>query len=177
MEAALTETQGLELVLGVGERCTVTSAIQRPGSGHLRGSNRGEKSIIVLRERKPSRTRAVCLLPVFLPSSAPMADYLTTPRLFPLVATPAHAQLPMACQSRLTVCVLDINEVMSGVCQQNNKLDTTDLALKKVKRWPLSCLVLMINNNKIILYIFQFENTRYLRKLRTLLTIITQAQR
>lgn len=35
MKAALTETQGLELVLGVGERCTVTNAIQRPGSGHL----------------------------------------------------------------------------------------------------------------------------------------------
>lgn len=49
MKAALTETQGLELVLGVGERCTVTSAIQRPGSGHLKGSDGGEMSIIVLR--------------------------------------------------------------------------------------------------------------------------------
>lgn len=47
IKAALTETQGLELVLGVGERCTVTSAIQRPGSGHLRGSDSGETSIIV----------------------------------------------------------------------------------------------------------------------------------
>lgn len=47
IKAALTETQGLELVLGVGERCTVTSAIQRPGSGHLRGSDSGEMSIIV----------------------------------------------------------------------------------------------------------------------------------
>lgn len=28
INAALTDTQGLELVLGVGERCTVTSAIQ-----------------------------------------------------------------------------------------------------------------------------------------------------
>lgn len=54
IKAALTETQGLELVLGVGERCTVTSAIQRPGSGHLRGSDSGETSIIVLSGRKPS---------------------------------------------------------------------------------------------------------------------------
>lgn len=54
IKAALTETQGLELVLGVGERCTVTSAIQRPGSGHLRGSDSGETSIIVLRGRNPS---------------------------------------------------------------------------------------------------------------------------
>lgn len=54
IKAALTETQGLELVLGVGERCTVTSAIQRPGSGHLRGSDSGETSIIVLRGKKPS---------------------------------------------------------------------------------------------------------------------------
>lgn len=48
-KAALTETQGLELVLGVGERCTVTRAIQRPGSGHLRGTDGGETSIIVPR--------------------------------------------------------------------------------------------------------------------------------
>lgn len=54
IKAALTETQGLELVLGVGERCTVTSAIQRPGSGHLRGSDRSETIIIDLGERKPS---------------------------------------------------------------------------------------------------------------------------
>lgn len=67
IKAALTETQGLELVLGVGERCTVTSAIQRPGSGHLRGSDSGETSIIVLSWRKPSRTRVVGPLSFFLP--------------------------------------------------------------------------------------------------------------
>lgn len=54
IKAALTETQGLELVLGVGERCTVTSAIQRPGNGHLRGSDSGETSIIVWRGRNPN---------------------------------------------------------------------------------------------------------------------------
>lgn len=50
----LTETQGLELVLGVGERCTVTSAIQQPGSGHLRESDSGETSIVVLGEKIPT---------------------------------------------------------------------------------------------------------------------------
>lgn len=43
----LTETQGLELVLGVGERCTVTSAIQRPGNRYLRESDNGKTVIIV----------------------------------------------------------------------------------------------------------------------------------
>lgn len=53
VKRGLTETQGLELVLGVGERCTVTSAIQRLGSEHLSGSDTGEISIILLRGRKP----------------------------------------------------------------------------------------------------------------------------
>ncbi len=97
--AALTETQGLELVLGVGERCTVTSAIQRPGSGHLRGSDSGETSIMVQRRRKPSFSRVICRLSFFPLSSSLIGDCLTTPRLFPLSAPPAHAQLPLACQS------------------------------------------------------------------------------
>lgn len=59
------ETQGLELVLGVGERCTVTSAIQRPGSGHLRASDGADMSIMVPRRRKPNRVLAVCLSPAF----------------------------------------------------------------------------------------------------------------
>lgn len=72
IKAPLTETQGLELVLGVGERCTVTSAIQWPGSGHhLRASKGGETSIIVLRKRKPSRTWVVCLCSFFFPSVPP----------------------------------------------------------------------------------------------------------
>lgn len=61
----LTETQGLELVLGVGERCTVTSAIQQPGSGHLRGSDRGQTSIAVLGEKIPTSARVIFLLPFF----------------------------------------------------------------------------------------------------------------
>lgn len=47
-------------------------------------------------------------------SSAPMADCLTSPRLFPLVAAAAHAQLlllDVACQSWLTVCLLNVNKV------------------------------------------------------------------
>lgn len=43
--------------------------------------------------------------PVFLLSSVPMAHCLTTPRLFPLVATIAHAQTPAACHPWLTLCV------------------------------------------------------------------------
>lgn len=62
-KVALTETQGLELVLGVGERCTVTSAIQRPGSGDLTGNDSGETSIAVSRGRNPTRTRVIFLLP------------------------------------------------------------------------------------------------------------------
>lgn len=54
IKEVLTETQGLELVLGVGERCTVTSAIQQPGSGHLRESDSGETSIAVLGEKIPT---------------------------------------------------------------------------------------------------------------------------
>ena len=53
----------------------------------------------------------------FPPSSSLIVDCLTTPRLFPLSAPSAHAQLPLACQSWLTICVLDVNKaVMSGVC-------------------------------------------------------------
>lgn len=65
IKVALTETQGLELVLGVGERCTVTSAIQQPGSGHLRGSDSGETSIAVFGDNIPTQTGVICLLPFF----------------------------------------------------------------------------------------------------------------
>lgn len=54
IKEVLTETQGLELVLGVGERCTVTSAIQQQGSRHLRGSDSGETSIAILGEKIPT---------------------------------------------------------------------------------------------------------------------------
>lgn len=65
IKAALTETQGLELVLGVGERCTVTSAIQQPGSGHLRGNNSGKTSIAFFGEKIPTQTDVIFLLPFF----------------------------------------------------------------------------------------------------------------
>lgn len=69
MKAALTDTQGLELVLGVGERCTVTSAIQRPGNGHLRGSNGGATSIMVRREREKSADPGAFVSSLTLPVS------------------------------------------------------------------------------------------------------------
>lgn len=132
IKAALTETQGLELVLGVGERCTVTSAIQRPGSGHLRGSDSGETSIIVLRWRETPAESGLLVLS-FSPLSLSLSlivDYLTTPRLFPLSALAAHAQRPFVCQPRLTVCVLDVNKaVMSGVCQSSSEPAATVLVM------------------------------------------------
>lgn len=84
INTVLTETQGLELVLGVGERCTVTSAIQRPGSGHLRAGDGGETGIMIPKRRKATQTLAVCLLWPFLPLSLCSTVCLTTPRLFPL---------------------------------------------------------------------------------------------
>lgn len=46
-----------------------------------------------------------------------MAHCLTTPRLFPLVATIAHAQTPAACHPWLTLCVPE--RVCSFTCQFN----------------------------------------------------------
>ena len=93
----LTETQGLELVLGVGDRCTVTSAIQRRGSGHLREGDTGETSILGCEEEEETpggpaaRRSRRCL---FL---SPLGGCLSTPRLLvPLSASPAHAQAPGA---------------------------------------------------------------------------------
>lgn len=44
---SLTETQGLDVALGVGDRCTVTNAIQAPVNGYLRETGGGETDIIV----------------------------------------------------------------------------------------------------------------------------------
>lgn len=94
-----TETQGLELVLGVGERCTVTSAIQRAGNRHLRGeSDRGETGILLVRGES-GWYGAVVLSPEYTLS-------LTTPRLAPPHARTAHAHRHHSCQFRLTPCVL-----------------------------------------------------------------------
>lgn len=141
IKADLTETQGLELVLGVGERCTVTSAIQRPGSGHLRGSDSGETSIIVSKARKGSWSRAVGLRSSFPLSSSLTVDCLTTPRLFPLSAPAAHAQQPLSLS-------ISINRVRAGRkqsaddderCLSNQKPDATDLAVTYIWRArPLS---------------------------------------
>lgn len=132
-----TETQGLELVLGVGERCTVTSAIQRPGSGHLRGSEGAEKSIMVSMGQDHSGTGAVGLFSFsFLPSFSLIVDCLTTPRQLPLSAPVAHAQLPVACQPLLTVSVLEGNEAVFGL-------------------WFL-CLTIFLKYNKTTKCIFAF---------------------
>lgn len=50
---------------------------------------------------------------VFPLSFSVIVDCLTTPRLFPLSVSCAHAQLPIACQSWLTICVLDINKTVA----------------------------------------------------------------
>ena len=57
-KAERTDTQGLELVLGVGDRCTVTSAIQRAGNTHLRHGS-GDTRIMLMRS---SWAQAVFLL-------------------------------------------------------------------------------------------------------------------
>ncbi|KAL0162354.1 hypothetical protein M9458_041750, partial [Cirrhinus mrigala] len=44
---SLTETHGLDVALGVGDRCTVTNAIQAPVNGYLRETGGGETDIIV----------------------------------------------------------------------------------------------------------------------------------
>lgn len=43
----LTETQGLDVALGVGDLWTVTNAIQAPGNGYLRKTSDAETDIIV----------------------------------------------------------------------------------------------------------------------------------
>lgn len=47
---SLTETHGLDVALGVGDRCTVTNAIQAPVNGYLRETGGGETDIIVSEE-------------------------------------------------------------------------------------------------------------------------------
>ncbi|KTF89121.1 hypothetical protein cypCar_00046688 [Cyprinus carpio] len=62
---SLTETQGLDVALGVGDRCTVTNAIQAPVNGHLRETGSGETDIIVSEDISRSSSVATAL-PRFL---------------------------------------------------------------------------------------------------------------
>jgi len=59
---SLTETHGLDVALGVGDRCTVTNAIQAPVNGYLRETGGGETDIIVSEEisRSSSVATAFC---------------------------------------------------------------------------------------------------------------------
>lgn len=108
-KAPLTETQGLELVLGVGERCTVTSAIQWPGSGHhLRASKGGETSIIVLRTREPSRSWVVCLRSFFSPSVASASLFRSDGWLFDYSPAVSFGRHGCACAAALTWLSLSI---------------------------------------------------------------------
>lgn len=108
IKAALTETQGLELVLGVGERCTVTSAIQRPGSGHLRGSDSGETSIIVLRWRETPAESGLLVL-----SFSPLSLSLSDRRLLDYSPAVSSVSSSCACATSLRLST-PINRVCAG---------------------------------------------------------------
>lgn len=58
---SLTETHGLDVALGVGDRCTVTNAIQAPVNGHLRETGGGETDIIVSRDISRSSSVATAV--------------------------------------------------------------------------------------------------------------------
>lgn len=60
---SLTETHGLDVALGVGDRCTVTNAIQAPVNGYLRETGGDETDIIVSEEisRCSPVATALCL--------------------------------------------------------------------------------------------------------------------
>lgn len=66
---SLTETHGLDVALGVGDRCTVTNAIQAPVNGYLRETGGGETDIIVSGDISRSSSVATALSR-FLPAAA-----------------------------------------------------------------------------------------------------------
>lgn len=120
VKASLTETQGLELVLGVGDRCTVTRAIHRPGSGYRRGSDSGETSIIVSRRRNVSRRGSPVFFACF--SSLCLFDgYLTTPR-------PAVSSVSGLCACATSpLLAIPINLMCAGLTE-NTRLRVSERA-------------------------------------------------
>lgn len=60
----LTETHGLEVALGVGDRCTVTNAIQAPVNGYLKETGGGETDIIVSGDISHCSSVATVALPL-----------------------------------------------------------------------------------------------------------------
>lgn len=71
-EYLLTETQGLDVALGVGDLWTVTNAIQAPGNGYLRGTGDAETDIIVSEEKSAARADPPRPLLLLLSLSLPL---------------------------------------------------------------------------------------------------------
>lgn len=121
IEAALTDTQGLELVLGVGDRCTVTSAIQRPGSGHPRGSDGGHTSIVVLKGRQraqlsPARWCPLVVVFFLLPPSFSLSGR----RLLDYSPAASSVRAVCACATSLSLSS-PINRVCAGRKQSRHE--------------------------------------------------------
>lgn len=99
---------------GAGGRWTLHGNQRHSATGKRRDEHNWFKG------EKPQLNKG-CFASSRSPSSFSLTgDCLTTPRLFPQSAPPAHAQLAWVCQSRLTVCVLDPKQSSQSMSVKHN---------------------------------------------------------